>query len=368
MSIKIKQALTESFKKIESNDFDEDTIRTLLIVSREYLSFEGLVRELAHFIAHPKRDRGIFHKKVNARYAKLKLVDEQISNTSISKANISTDEELSNFLLEGISVDRIESKLFDILYQNGLDDIPESQLIKYTGLTKIDAKKILHESYIKIDNYYYLKVLKTEKMISLLKESSVNDLSEKDLKTIEHGHELIQRTRKNIDSLQKVIRGTISFDSVFQTNDLQNDFKVNFENVLNQFDIDSEYIKIIENNMSEILLCLMTLLHDSKFVFFDKNLANVYICSYYPNDNSKQNEVTDSINQTIYDYGVLALYINYEFQGKSNAHPLFVSDILIKDYIDRNDFMNQKIDQSISEIPWICAKRTNKKLTLETYS
>ena len=70
MSIKIKQALTESLIKIEKKEFDEKTIRTLLIVSREYLRYDGLVKELAHFIAHPKSNKGIFHKKVNSRYAK----------------------------------------------------------------------------------------------------------------------------------------------------------------------------------------------------------------------------------------------------------------------------------------------------------
>ncbi len=78
MSIKIKQALTESLIKIEKKEFDEKTIRTLLIVSREYLRYDGLVKELAHFIAHPKRNKGIFHKKVNSRYAKFKLIEEQV--------------------------------------------------------------------------------------------------------------------------------------------------------------------------------------------------------------------------------------------------------------------------------------------------
>lgn len=52
MSIKIRQALIESLIKIEKKEFDESTIRTLLIVSREYMKFDGLVKELAHFIAH----------------------------------------------------------------------------------------------------------------------------------------------------------------------------------------------------------------------------------------------------------------------------------------------------------------------------
>jgi hypothetical protein len=372
MSIKIKQALTECLNKIESKEFDEETIRTLLIVSREYLQYDGLIKELAHFIAHPKRNKGIFHKKVNARYAKLKLVDEQFFKKDFleTQNKITTEEELSDFMLGGIGIDKIDSKLFDILYRDGLDDLPESHLIKYTGFTKNRAEKFLKESYTKIENHYYLNALKTEKMISLLQGLPKEDTEkEKKLnKSIQQSLDLIKKIRQGIDSLQKVIRGAIHFHSVFETHSISKDFKNNFEKILHQFNIDQKYTDVIENNIQEILVCLMTLMHDSAFQFYDKNIANVYLCSYYENNIKEQKEDSISYNELLYEFGVLALYTNYEFGGKSNSYPLFVSDIKLKDYINREDFLDKNIHTSISEIPWISAKRYDKKLRLETYS
>ncbi len=204
MSIKVKQALTESLIKIEKKEFDEETIRTLLIVAREYLRYDGLVKELAHFVAHPKRNKGIFHKKVNSRYAKFKLVEEQVEKHIPS---FKTEEELSDFMLGGVDLEKIDSKLFNILYVDGLEDLPENHLKKYTGFTKTEAEKILKDSYVKKDGFYYLKTLKTKKMISLLQELPNVDEDTEIQNSILKGQEVIQKINSSVDSLQKVIRG-----------------------------------------------------------------------------------------------------------------------------------------------------------------
>ena len=167
MSIKVKQSLLRCFDKIENDSFDEETIRTLLIVSREYIKGTGLIKELAHFIAHPVRNQGMFHKKLNARYTKLKLVDEQVSKFEISdiQKQIKTEDELSDFMLGGISVEKIETKLFNILYSDGLEDLPDSHLKKYTGLNKIEIQNLFKQYYIKKEGYYYLTTNKTDKVI-----------------------------------------------------------------------------------------------------------------------------------------------------------------------------------------------------------
>src|SRR5690606_1631479 len=232
MSIKIKQALTESLIKIEKKDFDEETIRTLLIVSREYLNYDGLVKELAHFIAHPKRNKGIFHKKVNSRYAKFKLIDEQFLKKI---PEFKTEKELSDYMLAGVDFEKIDSKLFNILYLDGLDDLPESHLIKYAGYTKAQAEKTLRENYTKNGNFYYINTLRTKKMISLLNDLPNITENKEIQKSISHGQELIKKINSSIDSLQKVIRGAIHFHSVFDTNSLSDDFENNFKKILKEF-------------------------------------------------------------------------------------------------------------------------------------
>ncbi|AUC77130.1 hypothetical protein [Olleya sp. Bg11-27] len=358
MSIKIKQSLTESLIKIERKEFDEETIRTLLIVSREYLKYDGLVKELAHFIAHPKRDRGIFHKKVNSRYAKFKLIEEQLLK---KQPEIKTEEELNDYMLRGVDFEKIDSKLFSILYFDGLDDLPESHLIKYAGYTKAQAKKTLKDNYTKKDNFYYLNTLRTKKMISLLEELPNTNEDKEIQKFISEGQELIGKVNSSINSLLKEIRGTIHFYSVFDVNSLSSDFENNFKKILNEFNIDSKYTNIITDNIQDILICLMTLIHDSILEFYDKNTARVYLCAHLENNEIKEIE-SISQKKSLYENGVLALYTNYKFENKSNSFPLFVSELKLKNYINENDFMNENIDHSTNEIPWISAKRKNEKM------
>ena len=116
MSIKIKQAIINCLDKITDETFDEDTIRMLLITSREHVGAEGLIKELTHFIVHSERNQGIFHRKVNSRYAKFKLVKDQVNKFDFEESKqrrINTEAELSDFMLGGISVEKVESTQFD---------------------------------------------------------------------------------------------------------------------------------------------------------------------------------------------------------------------------------------------------------------
>ena len=108
-------------------------------------------------------------------------------------------------------------------------------------------------------------------MISLLNELPNINEDQEIQKSILKGQGLIEKINSSIDSLQKVIRGVIYFRSVFDTNSLISDFENNFESILKKLNIDLKYISILTDNIQEILICLMTLMHDSIFEFYDKN-------------------------------------------------------------------------------------------------
>lgn len=367
MSIKIKQSLIRSLDKIKSKKFDEETIRTLLITAREFLKHEGLIKELAHFIAHTNRNRGIFHKKVNNRYTKMKLVEEQVLSEDFQKieSQIKTEDQLSDLMLNGVGVDKINVKLFDILYRDGLEDIHEDHLIKYTGFTKNEAEKYLYENYIKIEGYFYLKALRTQRnAINLLLFAKKENTSDLELEnSVKQAVDLTNRIKNTVDSLQRVIRGVIFFDSVFEAKSLNNEFALVFESVLKTFDINLSYIQDINDNADDILLCIMTLIHDSTFEFYDKNTASIYLCAY--REFSTENPFSEN-SETIFEEGVLALYINYNFKNKSNSYPLFVSELKIKNYITIEDFNEFPINRSMEKIPWISAERINGELKLKS--
>ena len=60
--------------EINDRTFDQDTIKLLLIELREYLPASSKFKEIAHFVAHPKRDRGIILDKVSYSYRRFKVL------------------------------------------------------------------------------------------------------------------------------------------------------------------------------------------------------------------------------------------------------------------------------------------------------
>lgn len=363
MSEKVKQAITKSLKKIEDGTFDEDTIRTLLITSREYINKEGLIKELAHFIAHPKRDKGIFHKKINSSYAKFMLTSDQFEKLDLK--NIKTEEQLNDFMLGGVSVEKTEAKLFEILYFDGLDDFPEAHLKEHTGFTKDEARKYLKQFYIKHDGYYYITTNRTENLIRAIRQlpsSKYNPVDEKDIAESLSKAEIASRSIKaTLDRIQKVIRGAIFFNSVFDTQTFKKEIFDTITSIIKHFKIDNRYINNIEEQSDNILLCIMTLIHDCKFVFYDKREANTYLCFYLDyNYNEAKNPDYDLVDD-LYKNGVIGLYIT----GKDRIEfPLFVSDLPIKKYVPFEIYKSMQNHSTIMKVDLTTASRINGLLQL----
>jgi len=337
------------------------------MVSREHFNTEGLIKELAHFIAHSERNQGIFHKKINSRYAKYKLVNEQKAKVNIGELlkTIKTEEELSDFMLGGVSVEKIEAKLFHILYSDGLDDLPENHLIKYTGFKKNEVKKYLEKFYEKKDGFYYLTTKKTENLINAFKSlplSKYNPMEEVEIaEQLRQAENAAKEVKSTMDGIQKVIRGAIFFNSVFETATFRNEILIAITQVIDKFRIDRKYIDLIKENCDDILLCIMTLLHDSKFIFFDKIEARIFLCFYLDYNYEEVQKPNYNSEEVLYEKGVIALYISVQ---RSFSFPLFVSDLPIKQYLSYANYKSKIMTLSMSETIWTTASRIDKRLQL----
>jgi hypothetical protein len=360
---KVKQAITNSLKKIEDGSFDEDTIRTLLITSREFISKEGLIKEISHFIAHPKRSKGIFHKKINTSYAKFTLVASQLENSGLE--NVKTEEQLSDFMLSGVSVEKTEAKLFEILYYDGLDDFPEEHLKKYTGFTKNEAREFINKYYVKHDGYYYITTNRTEKIIRALKQipkSKYNTEFETYIaENIIKAEISIKKIKDTMDRIQKVIRGAIYFNSVFDTQSFKKEITDTISSIINKFKIDSRYKNNIEEQSDNILLCIMTLIHDCKIVFYDKKEAIIYLCFYLDYNYNDLQKPDYDLAIDLYENGVIGLYIASK---EIMELPLFVSDLKIKKYVPLEIYNSVQNHSTIMKIDLTTASRINGVLQL----
>jgi len=71
---KIKISIEKRLVDIQLERFSQDTIKLFLIEMREYLHKNSALREIAHFIAHPERDRGEILETVNYSYNRSKVL------------------------------------------------------------------------------------------------------------------------------------------------------------------------------------------------------------------------------------------------------------------------------------------------------
>lgn len=158
MNSKTISSINRVFQKFDSRIFDEYDIKLLLIDLREFLNEETFLREVADFIAHPERNKGICHQATDSRYARMKmakiggkrLVDEKIWENNLDKSENFFSDQILNY----IDPKKISKSDYSLFVQNSLTDIKEELFIEYYKRTKKDIQKFLDNCYSKNNGYY----------------------------------------------------------------------------------------------------------------------------------------------------------------------------------------------------------------------
>jgi hypothetical protein len=308
-SIKLRNSIVDKFERVRLDTFDENDIKALLIDIREYIRDQSLLRELADFIAHPKRDKGICHKLINVRYAKLSLVQEQQNKIEaeggLRKKNIKTEWEYSSLMLSSISTDRIPSNLFKVLFLDGLEDVDEKYLFKYYKIGRNDMLEFIKNSYFLSEKDYVLKNLKY---------------------------------RDTLDDMLKFIRGFVSGKPAFDQATFNRELENSIRRISDTFNLDKEYLTVFKRKRKEVLLCIMCLIHDARLTFYNKHEGRIYLTTC-------NNSMALATDETMFRFY------------------LFISDLKITDYLESNADFSSVGD--MDEIKWINAKRnTDNKLRL----
>lgn len=234
---------------LNQKDFVEDEIELLLINIREYLSKEKFLREICDFVAHPKRNKGICHRRVDSRYAKMKFIREgyeKIDMNNLVKENKDKPWDFfSDKILSYIQVERIDKEKFELIILEGIEEIDEELFLKYYKLTKQQVRNIVNKLYKKENETYYL-----------------NPKLNKDLKN-------------NIDDLLKFIRGTITGKPAFEQTEIENEItqaisRIQVKHSFPELALDREIL-------GEIVLCILCILHNVVFDLFDGSQGISYL-------------------------------------------------------------------------------------------
>lgn len=306
-----EQKIIERIQSIENDEHDEDTIKLLLIEIREKLKKETILKEICHFVAHTDREKGICHKKVDVRYAKLKFVGDNtkaLLTEEFVQKNIDKPERFfTDTMLNYINTDKIEESIFKLIILSGIDDIRSDLFLKYYKLNCKQVKEFILKSYTLKNGYYEINTTLSIKQYILL------------------------------DDILKFIRGTITGDPVFNQKEIATDFMNAIKKLCKELKYDIN-IEKINTQLDSIIISILALIHDATFKLFDGSIGVGYL-SVHPK----------------HDYQVIC----YMSNGGNCAMPLITTEINALDFIDVKS--NDELEPyELKELPWNYCKRDQK--------
>lgn len=311
---KIKQRITA----IEMGAFDEDDVKLLLIEIREKLKGETFLREICDFVAHSDRNKGICHKKVDVRYAKFKLVEENteriLTSDFIEKNKDKPERFFTDAMLNYIQAEKIEKELFELLILSGIDDIENELFLQYYNLNKNQVKRLITKAYRLDKGFYIPKTTLYESEFAI------------------------------IDDLLKFIRGTITGKPAFTEKEIFSDLILGLKRLSTELNYKPDLDKI-KKNKADLIVCIISLLHDSTFKLFDGTTGIGFI-SLHPRDNEPE----------------ICLM---SYAGKFTL-PLITTEIKANNYIDCE--IDDLKGYEFKKLPWNnCFRNEQNKLKLIKY-
>lgn len=316
--------LFETLKRIENDTFDERDIKLLLIEIRDLLKNESFLREVADFIAHPERERGLCHVTINSRYAKMKFNNEGtqrlLDDGTFAKNSDKPFSFFSNQILDYIQTERIKRDLFDIIIREGLEEIPDDLFLQHYKINKDKVRAIVTSSYVKSNGYYQVKP-----------KIKGNDF-------------LL------LDNLLKFIRGTITGISAFNEKDLKLDLLSGITRIIETLQIEIGIDEIV-SQFDNIIVCIISILHESTFRMFDGTVATAYMTV------SRADALEENITQ----------YLSLNIQTPNFSFPLISTDILVKKYVSFDDDYIKRYEGII--LPWNYIERNeeNRLMLVKNY-
>lgn len=250
MKQKVKSNISRRISQIESSSFSEDDIKLFLIEIRDYLEDETFLREVCDFVAHPRRNKGICHKRIDSRYGKQKFAKEGVEKIAdpsfINAHKDKPDSFFTDQILSYIETNKIDKILFNIIIIEGINEIDNYLFIKFYGKNKEEIERIIRNSYRKEGKNYILN-------------SSVSD-----------------DNKRFLDDVLKFIRGTITGKAAFNQSDIKEQLISGLTRISNQANISINISKV-EDNFSDLMVCILCILHDAQFNLFDESKAHSFI-------------------------------------------------------------------------------------------
>lgn len=261
---KIKRDIGKRLEEISLNTFSRDTIKLMLIEIREYLPQKSALKEIAHFVAHPERDKGLILETVNYAYNRSRVLFRQLSGSKPGKG------------LE-LDINKLPVDVYETVVWHFTHIKPNVRKLKsFTRSFEFD----------RVGNFY-----KPKKEI-------INE-------TIKHIQEAI-----GILSLQPAL----SQDNIIQQ----------ILTTVKQLGL-AEYAESISAMQNSIMVCILSMLHQSLFYLKDGNTAEAHL--------SNDPVVTDLEGKVF-----LSATVKTELSPVSIGFTLISSEVTIRESFSKSMF------------------------------
>lgn len=273
---------------IQSGSFDENDIDNLLIKLRDYSRGNNLFNEVAHFVAHSKdRDRGINHKALEAYYLRMKFYAE---------------------------------------YQ--MDNTPQLNLFQPSPAY---IKKLMHYQIENSDGKgLYKKFGTTKKGLKSGLEKLLIESRDRKTVCIDSNSGFAQNI---VDAINYIMQYVYTVESFSLDN-----FLKEVVNVLKINNISFDEVELLAQR-NKIIMCILWLLHDTKFTYKDLKPAYFKISSRYtqvvkfPESSEGEGEIIPEDG-----FGNLNLigYVDVEPMGKNIAmgYPFLNTNLRSEEWCD----------------------------------
>lgn len=256
-------------------------------------------------MAHSEpRNQGILQRNLNLRYAKLQYGN--VFKTDGSKK---------------INPFKIEIELYNALIINGIKECNVNDFKTETGLNKSDALMILNEIYEKENNYYLLTKPTHYKELNVMFQFLLNSFS----------------PGEGFNCKQVLKQLEISLGKINQH--LRLGFPVN---------------KILKKNESDIIICIMCLLHSHEFKLYDGNHGKCILSA--SRLNKSKNQLTSNWE--------LSLNAVVNFDTSTFLWPLIKFDQKVDEYIPELKKLPKNVNYSIDLIFFNAVRNDNNKLII----
>jgi hypothetical protein len=276
---KIQSSISEHLSAISGGSFDENTVKLLLVDLREMVAHTSHLKEICHFIAHPERDKGLFHNKILSRYERINYIQDIFEKLDFKAAKPGMQFEDLFFQQAGYEFyERIAKRYFEIVFIDGLDDFEDSFYNLVFNCSKDEIAKIISQSYKKKDGHYLLRS---------------KDLSK-------------------VKKIMSILHTSIQFRPILTEKEFIGELVQAILLVSPQLDIEMEYADKLALHADDIFACVLCLLHDVNFIHHSDVIGSSFL----------------SISKN-----KLTLCCNFAPKGKLHTFVLLSSDVPVSRYM-----------------------------------